>query len=405
MTADRAPRPGAPVVPGRSRLRDGWRGRRNAYDEQVAEAMRRERADELAESWRIACSSISSLRHRIDTPSGPTVVTPVLRVLADPPEPDPVRLVVGLRPGMIPADLADASARLALALGGRALRIVSSSGPWVVVDVLRGEDPLSAALRLDYARAAARYPGELILGRGEDGAAVRLRLAELTHTILQGATGSGKSTSLYSIISQLHRRPDVTVGGIDPTGLLWRPMAPSPWRVSGLRDADAVVAMLERAVDEMDRRVAEMPLGRDSVTVSPALPLLVIVLEEYAGLLRHLDAVDKRKYGTPARALVGRLLAEGRKAGIRVVLVVQRAEANTVGSDARDQCALRLSWRVPSVEAVKLLHGGGLVPDDALAAHLTAAPGVALMSSPGVPCLRVRFPRLSYGRYAALVGT
>jgi S-DNA-T family DNA segregation ATPase FtsK/SpoIIIE len=390
------------VAPGRSRLGDRWRGRRNAWDERWAAELAREDAAELAEAWRVACTSITPLRHRIDTPSGPTIVTPALAVVSNPAPPAPVRVRITLRPGMVPGDVADASARLALALGGRALRIVATAGQEVTADVLRGDDPLSAAVGLDVARAVAQDPHSLILGRGEDGAAVRWPLAELPHVAVQGATGSGKSVGLYGLLAQLHRREAVQVGGVDPTGLLFRSMGPSLWRCSGLRDADAVLEVLGRYVAELDARVEAMPLGRDSVQVSPACPLLVCVLEEYPGLLRHLDALDKRKYGTPARALVGRLLAEGRKAGVRVILVAQRMEANTVGGDARDQCALRLSWRCSSVEAVKLLHGGGLVPDDVLTGHLTAPPGVALLSAPGVPCLRVRFPMIDYARYADL---
>lgn len=102
--------------------------------------------------------------------------------------------------------------------------------------------------------------------------------------------------------------------------------------------------MLERLTAEMDARIRSIAPGRDSVDLGPesmtsavpmsstrrsVCPLLVVVLEEYPGLLRVLDGTDKG-LGRAARAAVARLLAEGGKAGVRVVLVAQRAEANIV---------------------------------------------------------------------------
>lgn len=52
-----------------------------------------------------------------------------------------------------------------------------------------------------------------------------------------------------------------------------------------------------------------------------------------------------------------RLVSEGRKAAVRVLTLAQRFEANAVGGGyARDQFALRLSFRVPG-ESLVMLHG------------------------------------------------
>ena len=72
-------------------------------------------------------------------------------------------------------------------------------------------------------------------------------------------------------------------------------------------------------------------------------------------------------------------------------MIAQRAESNLIGGAERDQCDGQLTFRVGSMESVRLLH-----PDahlDLVAGHDTAPDGVALLTWPGVPGLvRARAP-------------
>jgi DNA segregation ATPase FtsK/SpoIIIE-like protein len=130
----------------------------------------------------------------------------------------------------------------------------------------------------------------------------------------------------------------------------------------------------------MDRRIAEMPPGHDSMPITPACPLLVVVGEEIPGLFRVLG-VANRDLEKRARALLARLVGEGRKAGIRVLLVAQRADANIIGGYERGQASHTISFRVDSMSALSMLHADA---DKAIAAeHSTAPPGVALLSASG----------------------
>ncbi|WP_145981472.1 hypothetical protein [Pseudonocardia sp. HH130629-09] len=169
----------------------------------------------------------------------------------------------------------------------------------------------------------------------------------------------------------------------------------------GLGDPGVIAEHVGRLVDDMDKRISSIPRDRDCLPDADGL--LFVVLEEYPGLLRYLDAADT-KIGKRVRGYVARLLAEGRKAGVRVVLVAQRAEASVIGSTERGQCSTRLSFRVDNHDAVKLLH-----PDtdqDTAAAHASALPGIALVSSPGRPLTRVRAPWIGgYGEYVSRIGS
>ena len=87
-----------------------------------------------------------------------------------------------------------------------------------------------------------------------------------------------------------------------------------------------------------------------------------MVLEEYPGELKQLrdfDAAQDRKRGErlepTARAAVGRLVAEGAKAGVRVLLLAQRADAEFIDGASRSNFAARVSFRVDNADAVRML--------------------------------------------------
>jgi hypothetical protein len=358
---------------------------------------RDERAvEQLTDAWRTACEGAGLVR-RVDTVTGPTIIAPRVEFVD---LRSSTVLYVRLQPGQTAADVRAAAPRLAPTLGVPLLR-VEQLGPGRDVRVtLLDRDPLDEPLGM--------IPGEgLLLGRVESGALLRGEPGDLPHTIVQGVTRSGKSVWTYALLAQLAHRPDVLVAGCDPTGLLWRPFAGSRhagWQASGLSDLAAHEAVLARVVDEMDARIRNLPDDRDTAEVTVERPLIVVTLEELPGLLRVLDAAKTRgdDPGARVRSLVSRLLAEGAKAGVRVVILAQRAEASVVGAFERAMCSLRISFRTDNRASVELLHPGA---EPALAdVHTRALPGVALVSRPGAELTRMRGPYLGgYPEFAAVV--
>lgn len=354
-----------------------------------------EDAERLAWAWRLACIGVG-LVHVVHTVTGPTESTPkVIGVHLD----RWPRLVVALLPGQLITDVRAVAHRLAPHLGAVALRIEPRSLTHIAVTLL-DRDPLAETLPL------TPGPG-VLLGRDEDGTDLRAEPVELPHTICQGVTRSGKSAWTYGLLAQLAHRPDVLIAGCDPTGLLWRPFTGTrhaDWQASGLADLGVHEKVLTRVVEEMDARIRDLPAHRDSIEVGPDRPLIFVVLEEYPGLLRVLDAAKTRgdDPGVRVRALVSRLLAEGAKAGIRVVILTQRAEAAVVGAFERAMCSLRISFRCDNRASVELLHPGA--PPAVADPHTTALPGIGLMSRPGHDLTRFRAPYLgSYAEYALAI--
>lgn len=372
----------------------GWSARRAAR--------RRDRDNhllglELRDTWRWTAEGTAVARVSPCVAGGVVVSVPeVVAVDLGP----PVRLTVRLLAGQLVEDLAAAAPRLAEGLGVAALRVERASYYGYAVVTLLADDPLAATA--DASGGAVSSGISTLLGHDEAGRPVELDPFAGGHVILQGSTGAGKSTFTYGLLGELGQRPDVEISGADPSGLLLGPWAARGGLIPpslGTRAPADHVRVVEALVAEMDARTGRLPLGQDAVTIGPDCPLILATFEEYLAILRVVDT-DKQ-LGKLFRAAVGRLLGEGRKAGVCVVLSVLRAEASLVGSYERGQCATRISFRVDTAEAVKLLHPD--VPVDVVAAHTVAPAGVGLLTAPGRPLTRFRAPHVAYADYCATV--
>ncbi len=292
---------------------------------------------------------------------------------------------------------------------------VARVGPGVVGLQLVVSDPLTQPLQLIHPELGdvptqrnfvvlptfgqVSASSDIPMGRTEQGRMMNVNLAGSSHLIFQGQTRSGKSVATYGLLMQVAAMADVLVAGCDPTGILLAPFHDSrhaEWQAMTTRDIDAHVAVLDRVVDEMDNRnstLASRYLDKLS-SFTPEEPLILVVLEEYPGLLK---AAAASKQDKEISVRVSRLLAEGAKAGIRVLMLVQRADASIVGGAERSNIATRLTLRVDNAAAVRMLHEG--LSDDSLAEDMrTNPPGVGLFESAG-PCYRVRTPFTMHPEY------
>jgi hypothetical protein len=193
----------------------------------------------------------------------------------------------------------------------------------------------------------------------------------------------------------------VRIAGIDPTGLLLRPFGPDPWRAMGTDNAaERYAAAMAGVAQEMDRRIATMDPRRDTVDVGPDCPLIVVVLEEWAGVGRILGHTRAKPSQTHKH--VARLLSEGAKAGVRVILLVQRAEADVVGAFEREQLLTALTFGSATPDTLKMVHPWP-ISEDVIVAQTVAPAGCALLNGPGLSLRRVRSPWI--GGYGAFVDT
>jgi S-DNA-T family DNA segregation ATPase FtsK/SpoIIIE len=359
------------------------------------------RVDELVEAWRYACIG-AGLSRVAYAGAGPTDSTPkVVYVVLGP----PTILTVQLLPAQVAGDFRAVADRLAGPFGAEAVRIRPDGPQHIRVELLDG-DPLEKPVTAtpDLVRSVHE---PLTVGWDEHGdpIAITLTAPDAAHLMVQGASGSGKSTGAYGLFRQLARPRDVRVIGSDITAKLLDPWATRPdgkgWCALGTSYPEGHVNVLEMAVRDMDQRIARIPRRADNLPITDADPLMLFLIEELPGLMRLLQSTGDKKLVQRAETALARLYGESRKAGYRLCIFSQRADADIVGGYNRDQASHAISFRVRSAAALKMLHND--IEAATADRHSTAPAGVALLSAPGVPLVRLRTPYTSYAAYCDAV--
>ncbi len=310
-------------------------------------------------------------------------------------EPDEIRLSAWRCTGQTHADWVHRVDALASALGVRRVTVAM--------------DPLDARLVHLTGRHGSPLDEVVVVPMAasvDDGLAVEVGLTEACeplvldvrrgHTLLVGGTGAGKSTLAYRLGAVWAANPLVRVVAVDPSQLLGAPFAAAGSGTVGADGPEGFVQVLADAVAEMDTRLATLLEARtddyaDLVDVEH--PWLIVLVDEAPGLITALDSDDKVSGRKPAERLapqvqahIRRLLLEGRKAGIRVVIAQQRADIDggLLSGAARDQAATQAVVLRSQPEGVRMLLPGvaEAVPD--YSTRLPAAPpGVCLVQVPG----------------------
>lgn len=244
------------------------------------------------------------------------------------------------------------------------------------------------------------------LGRTVTGRALGLDPFFPRHTLLTGATRSGKSVQLYGMLVQLRDLP-VKVCGVDPTGILFNALGNAlggaDLRALTLRDPDRVENVVNGIISEMDRRIGSLLDRRlDQFTAfTDEFPLLIVIFEEYPGMLAALAALDQSSGARGAdrvelrvRAAVQRMALEGAKVGLRVWLVAQRADASLLTGVLRSQLTQRLSF-AQDVAGIRMIHEG--ISDEQIGEMQRFLPGMGFAEYTGeLPLTRYRAALIDY---------
>lgn len=244
----------------------------------------------------------------------------------------------------------------------------------------------------------------LILGVDEEGDPVEMDLYGGGHMAVQGMTRSGKSVFLMNVLANLtgHPAEAVEVCGVDPTGVLLGPWEFQSERIAAATDSRRSAEVVASIVEEMDRRIAVLRSRRlDKFEGEDGAPYLIVVLDEYPGTLARADLED-RGSAKAIRLGVQRLVLEGAKVAVRVVIAAQKALSDTLGSEVRSNLSARVSFRVDSPESVRLLHPSLANAVDLVDEMRDWKPGVGLWDASG-RVRRFRADCLPYSRYLEAV--
>jgi S-DNA-T family DNA segregation ATPase FtsK/SpoIIIE len=234
----------------------------------------------------------------------------------------------------------------------------------------------------DFQRARAALP--IALGKDLEGKPIVADLAKMPHLLIAGATGSGKSVCINTLITSLvyrHTPKTLRFLMVDPKMVELSVYNVLPHLrhkvVTDNRDAAAVLkwAVLEmqeryeilaangaRNIQDFNRKVqegAKLKAPKDAAAglgnpdwVGGVLPYIVVIIDELADLMMTVQA----EVETP----LAMLAQKARAIGIHLILATQRPSVNVITGLIKANFPSRIAFRVASqVDSRTILDGMG----------------------------------------------
>ncbi|WP_280247346.1 FtsK/SpoIIIE domain-containing protein [Nocardia abscessus] len=241
-------------------------------------------------------------------------------------------------------------------LGVQDVRVVFPH-PGVVRLELRVFDTLADTATLPGSASAAGVDLEAVpVGVTEDFDTWRVRVL-YGHTLVAGATGSGKGSVLWSIIAALG--PAIKAGLVDlyladPKGGAEFGKGENRLFVRFATDNTTILAMLDEAVELMRERLARMrAAGLRKIVPSTDEPLILIIIDEAASLSSYATREEQQEF----RRLTGLLLSQGRAAAVSVIAALQDPSKETMPN--RQLFPVRIGLRLDEPTQNAMVHGQG----------------------------------------------
>jgi len=248
---------------------------------------------------------------------------------------------------------------LALALAAPSLRIESPvpGKPFVGIEVPNASAALvtlrSVIESPQFKRVAARSRLALALGKSVSGEPSVTDLASMPHLLIAGATGSGKSVCINSIIAciLMHASPaEVRFVMIDPKRVELAPFADIPHLAfsSIITETDQVVGTLQAVIHEMESRyrrfeklsVRNIESFNQHPSVQSQLPYWVVIIDELADLMMAAPYEVERQ--------LCRLAQLARATGIHLVVATQRPSVDVVTGLIKANFPTRIAFAMSS---------------------------------------------------------
>ncbi len=299
------------------------------------------------------------------------------------------------------------SSNLALALAAESIRIQAPipGKPYVGIEIPNGNSaPLNLGLMLRseaWKQSKAAIP--LMLGMGLGGGLCITDLAAAPHMLIAGATGSGKSVCMNTILMCLANRfsPDeLELILIDPKRVEFGAYEKLPHLVRPvITEAKLVVPALQWVVREMEERYKTMAsvAARNLAGYNEKMdelglkrmPYLVLIIDELADIMLTT--------GADVETALARIAQLSRAVGIHTIIATQRPSVNVITGMIKANFPTRIAFKVSSqIDSRTILDGRG--------AETLRGKGDMLFSPPGIGVLqRVQGPWVADHEIARVV--
>jgi len=270
--------------------------------------------------------------------------------------------------GVTVSQVVNLSDDLALAMKAAAVRIVGPiPGRGTVAVEVPNDRTATVYLReifvsAEFAEGKGKLP--LALGKDTTGAPVVADLTAMPHLLVAGATGSGKSVGLNSMICSILYKAtpaDVRFLLIDPKRLELSVYEGIPHLLAPVvTDSKEAAARLRWIVGKMDERYKTLQIKQvrnidgynKVVTEEERLPYWVVVVDELADLMMV-------SAGEVQNSLV-RLAQIARAVGIHLIVATQRPSVDVVTGLIKANFPTRIAFQVASkVDSRTILDGNG----------------------------------------------
>ena len=199
------------------------------------------------------------------------------------------------------------------------------------------------------------HPLRIALGKHIDGTAVYQDIEEMPHALIAGATKSGKSVCMNTILVSLllkNSPEDLKLILVDPKKVELSFYSDIPHLATPvITDPAEATEALRWATVEMDRRfdtlsryrckqLKDYNKKRKADPEMPPMPYIVCVVDEFNDLVMT--------SGSEVTDHIVRLAQKGRACGIHVILATQRPTVDVVSGTIKANIACRIAFKVSS---------------------------------------------------------
>ena len=297
---------------------------------------------------------------------------------------------------------------LALALAAPSIRIEAPvpGQPIVGVEVPNADTRIVALRGLieseEFQQMASQGGLPIALGRDVTGGPVITDLTRMPHVLIAGATGSGKSVCINTIISSLlmQKSPEeVRLILVDPKRVELTNYGSAPHLAFShvVTEPDEVVSVLGVVVAEMDRRYRKLEecRARNIIaynalpTIDKRMPYWVVVLDELADMMMAAAA--------EVEGQIVRLAQLARAVGIHLVIATQRPSVDVVTGLIKANFPTRIAFATTSQTDARV------IMDRAGAEKLMGRGDMLYMSSDSIKPRRVQGAFVSDGEIERLI--